>query len=158
MQPELAQLRELSERRLGLVRDLTAELIGARPAITSMNVDAIYAHIARQTSLCRRLEDVRGNEASAWKQAASYLGFPANPGEGIAIIENLDADLGRRLRRIHTDLALAEGELRQQNRVHALLIDGTRRTLVILANALASLSPSYSIPAAPPPAALEVRS
>lgn len=154
MLPELIQLRDLSERHLQLVRELIAELVGARPAITSMDVDGIYGHVARQTNLCRCLEDVRRAESSAWRQATTALSLPSDPHQAIAAIERCEEELAGRLRRIQTALALAEGELRQQNRVHALLIDGTRRTLTILANALASLSPTYSVsspaPSQPP--------
>jgi hypothetical protein len=48
------------------------------------------------------------------------------------------------------ELAVAEGEVRHVNHVHSVLLDGARRTLHVLSNAMATLSPMYA-----PPSVLE---
>jgi hypothetical protein len=47
-----------------------------------------------------------------------------------------------------TALAVAEGEIRHLNHSHMVLLDGTKRTLNILSNAMATLSPIYGPPRA----------
>jgi len=145
MLPEMTQLQDLTERQLQLLHELIAELAGSRPALTAMDLDGIYSHVARQTFLCQRLEEIERERCAAWKAVATATGSLIDPKEIISCIRAIDESAAERLDHLQNNIAIAQRELRHQNRVHTLLIDGTRRTLAILANALASISPTYSL-------------
>jgi FlgN protein len=150
-QPEVAHLVETLERQLRLLRELSGELTACRPALTAMDLDGIYSHIARQLYLCEQVRQTEQERHAAWQEAAKTLGRPAADGDLRTWMKRLEpADAGE-LSRVFTAMALAEGEIREQNRVHSLFIEGTRRTLQVLSNALATLSPTYTLPAASTP-------
>lgn len=146
MRPDFLQLLSLTEQHLQVLRELITELATARPALTSMDLDGIYSHVARQTLLCRRLNEARMQAMAGWKEASAPLACPPEPRQVISRIHSHDAVAGDRLTELLDAISIAEAELRQQNRIHTLLIDGTRRTLAILGNALATLSPTYGPP------------
>ncbi|HTV59242.1 MAG TPA: hypothetical protein VMJ93_10255 [Verrucomicrobiae bacterium] len=146
MLPDFTQLQILTERHLQLLHEAIAELAGSRPALTSMDLDGIYSHIARQTFLCQRLDEIRRERAAVSHTISQALPSSSGPPDLVSRIRAFDQSAAERLEDLHHGIAVAERELRHQNRVHALLIDGTRRTLAILANALATISPTYSFP------------
>ena len=80
--------------------------------------------------------------------AASNVAKPAaGAGDFRGWLDNLDAEASQRIRRMLLDLTASANEIREMNRVQTRLIQGTRRTLHVLGNALASLAPTYSMPA-----------
>jgi hypothetical protein len=146
MSQEIANLTSALERKLTLLHELTEELCACRAAFVGMNLEAIYAHIAKQTQICDQLREIESDRAMAWQAVSASLSEPANNGTLSSWIQSLEPHLGDRLRRVLTGLAVAEGEVRHVNHVHSVLLDGTRRTLHVLSNAMATLSPMYALP------------
>ncbi len=147
MSQEIANLTSALERKLSLLHDLTEELCACRAAFVGMNLEAIYSHIAKQTQICDQLREIESDRASAWRSVSANASEPANNGTLSSWVQSLEPELGRRLRRVLVALAVAEGEVRHVNHVHSVLLDGTRRTLHVLSNAMATLSPMYAPPA-----------
>src|SRR5271154_6950408 len=146
MSQEIANLTSALERKLTLLHELTEELCACRAAFVGMNLEAIYAHIAKQTQICDRLREIESDRAVAWQAVSASASEPANNGTLSSWVQSLEPNLGDRLRRVLTGLAVAEGEVRHVNHVHSVLLDGTRRTLHVLSNAMATLSPMYAPP------------
>lgn len=142
----LETLRENLERRLGLFRALTQELIESHPAFMKMELDEIYRHIGKQTDICELLRRTDETAAAAWKAVRPEEGSAPHDEELSTWVNGLDVRSADQFRRLLTDIALAEGELRHQNRIHITLVDGSRRTLNVLGNALAAFSPTYALP------------
>lgn len=155
---ETAQLAEAIEAQSRLLRQLTKEMEESRTAYIAMNLEAIYGHVAAQTELCERL-----SEADRARAAASQALREALPQELRAEGDALPGDLNRwfatidpasaeKLRHAITDMALAEGQARHLHRAHAVMLEGSRRTIQMLANALTTFSPFYSAPQGGTPA------
>lgn len=148
MSQEITNLTSALERKLLLLHQLTEELCACRAAFVGMNLEAIYAHIAAQTRICDELRKIEGERAIAWQAISVSANEPANNGTLSSWIQSLEPQPGERLRRVLTGLAVAEGEVRHLNHVHSVLLDGTRRTLHVLSNAMATLAPMYAPPSA----------
>jgi hypothetical protein len=148
MSLEIVKLTEILERKLQLLHELSEELGACRGAFVSMNLEAIYLHIDAQTNTCQKLKIVEGERSAIWSALSVSRSEPANGGTLSSWIKSLDLDAGNRLRRVLTALAVAEGEIRHLNHSHTVLLDGTKRTLSILSNAMATLSPIYGPPRA----------
>ena len=147
---EMHQLVSTFERQLSLLTELEHELVACRAAFTGMDIDKIYGHLAKQAMLCEKLREVKAENAVAWQAASQIVPLPAEGIDLAALIKTLEPSLANRLRQILTKLALAEGNVRHLNHVHQVYIDGSRRTLNILSNALASATPTYQAPSRPP--------
>lgn len=146
MSQEIANLTGILERKLSLLHELTEELGACRAAFVGMDLEAIYAHNAKQIAICEKLREIESDRAVAWRAVSASSSEPANNGTLSSWIQSLEPDSGNRLRRVLTSLAVAEGEVRHVNHVHSVLLDGTKRTLNVLANAMATLSPMYAAP------------
>ena len=148
MAPNPTELGELIRRELVLLRDLSADLIACRKAFTGSDLERIYEHISRQAALSEKLTAAQQDRLKA------FHALSANPPDLNATanftlrsaMDSLDAPSVAHLRILLTELALAEGEVRNLNRVHTLLLEGSRRTLNILSNALAAFAPTYPQP------------
>jgi hypothetical protein len=150
MSQEITNLTSALERKLAMLHELTEELCACRAAFVGMNLEEIYVHIEKQTQICEQLRQIEVDRASAWQAVSASASEPANNGTLSSWIQSLEPSTGDRLRRVLTGLAVAEGEVRHVNHVHSVLLDGTRRTLHVLSNAMATLSPMYA-----PPSVLE---
>jgi len=148
MLPELASLLAALDHQLSLLRQLSAELVACRPAFGTMNLEAIYSHISAQAAICEKLQRAEEERASAWQKASLKLDRPSVNGDLRRWVDVLEQDMVDRFRRVLTELALAEGEVRRLNQIHTVLVDGSRRTLNVLANALSAFSPTYTLPPA----------
>jgi hypothetical protein len=111
-----------------------------------MDLDSIYAHIALQTHTCQQLKAVEDERSAVWGALSTSPSEPTNGGTLSSWIKSLEPEVGDRLRTVLTALAVAEGEIRHLNHSHTVLLDGTKRTLNILSNAMATLSPIYGPP------------
>jgi hypothetical protein len=147
MSQEITNLTNALERKLTLLHELTEELCACRAAFVGMNLEAIYAHIAKQAQICEQLREIESTRAVAWQAISSSVSEPANNGTLSSWVESLEPAIGTRLRQALTGLAVAEGEVRHVNHIHSILLQGTRRTLNMLSNAMATLSPIYAPPA-----------
>jgi hypothetical protein len=149
MAPNLSELGESIRRELVLLRDLSADLIASRKAFVGSDLERIYEHISRQAALSEKLTAAQQNRLKAFHAlSADSPDSLAAPNSTLrSAMDALDAPTAAYLRGLLTELALAEGEVRNLNRVHSLLLDGSRRTLNILSNALAAFAPTYSQPA-----------
>lgn len=150
---EIVQLTDAVEVQVRLLRELASDLNACRGAYAAMDLDAIYRHVASQTSLCERLRQVDLERAAAWRAAHAALRPQANGRAGADAsadlkdwIASVDTGLAERLRRALTDMAIAEGQVRHLHRAHAVMLEGSRRTIEMLANALAMFSPTYAAP------------
>jgi hypothetical protein len=148
MLPELASLLASLDRQLKIFRQLSAELVACRPAFEAMDLEAIYSHISTQAAICKELQKVEEERAISWQAASSKLGLPSANGDLRGWAGKLEPELTDRFRRVLTELALVEGEVRYLNQIHTVLLDGSRRTLNVLANALSAFSPTYTLPPA----------
>lgn len=148
MSEEIAKLTCALECKLVVLHELTAELSACRAAFVGMDLEAIYEHIERQTILCEQLRAAESERQVAWRAVSASANEPVNDGTLSSWVQSLDPASGARLRQVLTGLAVAEGEMRHVSHVHTVLLDGTQRTLKVLANAMATLAPLY----APPPA------
>jgi hypothetical protein len=147
MSEEIVKLTCALERKLTVIHELTAELSACRAALVGMDLETIYVHIERQTALCEQLRAAEMERQEAWQAVSASAQEPVNDGTLSSWIRSLEPESGARLRKVLTGLAVAEGEMRHVSRVHTILLDGTQRTLKVLANAMGTLSPLY----APPP-------
>lgn len=143
---EAAGLLGILEKQLRLFRELSGDLLACRAAYVSMNLDAIYQHIATQGAICDQLHETDRERKLAWCAACAASGIDPDIVELCELTMRIDPKIGEAMRDVVTKLALAEGELRNVNRAHTVLIDGSRRTLAILGNVLASFSPTYVRP------------
>ena len=143
---ELNNLTESLERKLVLLRELAEELATCRPAFMTMDLDGIYLHITKQTAICEQLRITDEAIDATWKTATAILGLPSIDGDLRAWMGKIGAEKTNRFRQVLTEFAVAEGEVRHQNRLHITLVDGSRRTLNVLGNALAAFSPTYALP------------
>ena len=147
MSEEITNLTRALERKLMLLHELTEELGACRAAFVGMDLEAMYAHIAKQNSLCEKLRDIESERLTAWHAVSTSTNQPANDGTLSSWIQSLEPSAGARLRQVLTSLAVAEGEMRHVNHVHSVLLDGACRTLKVLGNAMATLAPMYAPPA-----------
>src|ERR1700744_1323046 len=149
MPSDATELGDSIQRELLLLRDLASDLIACRKAFTGSDLDRMYEHISRQTELSSKLAIAQKERLRPWNSiavaAVNGNGHPEEPSLRSSM-DSLDAPTAAHLRSLLTELALAEGEVRNQNRVHSLLLDGSRRTLNILSNALAAFAPTYPQP------------
>jgi hypothetical protein len=143
---QAASLLGILEKQLHLLNELACELLACRAALVTMDLDAIYRQIAIQTELCDRLQQAERERKSAWIEACTATGLDGSAGDLRGLIARLEPEIGTRMREIVTKLALAEGELRHLNHAHTILINGSRRTLSLLGNVLASFAPTYGRP------------
>lgn len=143
---EIVSLLAILDKQLHAVQELSAELIACRTAFAAMNVEAIYRHIAVQTTLCDDLRTLDEQRKEALRAACSAEGIEPTTASLNGLIVRFDSRVGTKIRDIVTKLVLAEGELRQLNRANTILIDGSRRTLTILGNLLSSFAPTYASP------------
>jgi len=141
-----ASLLGTLEKQLRLLRELSGELVSCRAAYVAMDVDAMYQHIATQTALCDQLQQLESERKVAWKATCAAVGIDPVSTDLRLLINRLDPKIGCAMREAVTKLALAEGELRHLNRAHTVLVEGSRRTLSILGNVLASFTPTYAPP------------
>jgi hypothetical protein len=144
---EAASLMGTLDKQLRLLRELSSDLVACRTAYVAMDLDAIYRHIATQTALCDQLRQLEDDRRIAWRATCVAAGLDGEAGDLRALISRLDPQIGAGMREIVTKLALADGELRHLNRAHTVLVEGSRRTLAILGNVLASFAPTYVRPA-----------
>lgn len=140
---EAAGLLGILEKQLRLFRELSGDLLACRTAYVTMNLDAIYQHIATQSAICDQLRQIDRERKVAWCAACAASGIDPDIVDLCELTMRIDPKIGETMRDVVTKLALAEGELRNLNRAHTVLIDGSRRTLAILGNVLASFSPTY---------------
>jgi hypothetical protein len=155
---EIVQLTDAVEAQVRLLRELAGDLSECRTAYAAMDLDGIYAHVAAQTSLCERLCEAEKARAAAWQAVCVALRAHSNGagsrdvGAGLQEwISRIDPAIAERLRRALTEMALAEGQVRHLHRAHAVMLEGSRRTIDMLANALAMFSPMYAAPRSAPP-------
>ena len=148
-QAEIAfgRLTETLESRLCLLRDLARELVVCRRAFMAMDLEAIYGHIERQSAVCHDLRGAEESRSRAWQAVSASLEQSSTDSDLQASMETLRPDMAAHLRRVLSESALAEGEIRHLNEAHTVLIDGSRRTLNVLANVLVAFSPTYARPA-----------
>jgi len=144
MPREIAQLTQTIQAELSLLRELAGDLIGCRKAFIGMDLEEIYVHVAKQAALCDKLQLIGRERVSAWQAEFAGCPQPSSEPDLVAWLESLDPEIGRRMRELLTQLALAEGEVRNLNHIHTLFLNGSRRTLNVLANALTAFSPTYS--------------
>ena len=144
--PETMDLLGILDRQLHAVQELSAELIASRTVLVAMDMEAIYRHTAIQTALCDSLRSIEEQRKAAWRVACCVAGVDPGTGNVSSLAALLDPRVGIAIRDIVTKLALADGELRRLNRANTILIDGSRRTLTILGNVLASFAPTYASP------------
>ena len=149
MPPDVTELGDSIRRELLLLRDLAGDLIACRKAFTGSDLDRIYEHISRQADLSSKLIVAQKERLRVWNAiaAAAINGSDHREEPNLrSSMDSLDAPTAAHLRSLLTELALAEGEVRNLNRVHSLLLEGSRRTLNILSNALAAFAPTYAPP------------
>lgn len=144
---EGAALLGTLEKQLRLFRELSADLVACRTAYVAMNLDAIYQHIATQTAICEQFHQIESERKAAWRAACLASGLDGEKSDLRQLTSCLNPHIAEPIRDVATKLAIAEGELRNLNRAHTVLIEGSRRTLAILGNVLASFAPTYSRPA-----------
>ena len=148
MPPDVTELGDSIRSELLLLRDLAGDLIACRKAFTGSDLDRIYEHISRQADLSSKLIVAQKDRLRVWNAIAVATVNPTDAEEPNlrSSMDSLDAPTAAHLRSLLTELALAEGEVRNLNRVHSLLLEGSRRTLNILSNALAAFAPTYGPP------------
>jgi hypothetical protein len=147
--PENASLLAILNKQLQVVQDLSGILVASRTAFVTMDVEAIYQHVAIQTECCDDLRTLEEQRKKAWQVACCAANIDPGAASLRSLIARLDPEVGAKIREIVTKLVLAEGELRHLNRANTILIDGSRRTLTILGNLLASFAPTYANPINP---------
>jgi hypothetical protein len=143
---EGAALLGILEKKLRLFRELSADLVVCRAAYVAMNLEAIYRHIATQTAICDQFRQIEGERKAAWRAACLAIGLDLEKSDLRELTSRLDPNLAEPIRDVVTKLAIAEGELRNLHHTHTVLVDGSRRTLAILGNVLASFAPTYASP------------
>jgi flagellar FlgN protein len=149
---EAASLLGTLEKQLHIFHELSSDLVASRSAYIKMDLDRMYQHIAMQSALCDHLRQLEADRKTAWLALCAAMAMDPETSDLPSLIARLDPKIGASMREVITKLVLAEGELRHLNRAHSLLIDGSRRTLSMLGNILASFAPTYTRPTALPSA------
>lgn len=133
------------ETQLDLSRKLKREIAESRAAYAAVDLDAIYRHIGAQAVLCLQLQ----NNSEAMRPGGE---LPAAPGRG-KVAQGATRSGARndvRARELFAELAAVQREIRELNSAQTILVEGWRRTLRMMANALTTFSPTYSHPSARP--------
>jgi len=133
------------ETQLDLSRKLKLEIAESRAAYAARDLDAIYRHIGAQAVLCRQLQNNSeamrpGDEPPAALGGGDVAQGPTKP----------DARNDARARELLAELAAVQRQIRELNCEQTIIVDGSRRTLHMMANALATFSPTYDRPSARP--------
>jgi hypothetical protein len=132
------------ETQLDLSRKLKLEIAESRAAYAAWDLDAIYRHIGAQAVLCLQLQ----NNSEAMRPGHEP---PAAPGgDAVRVAAKPDARDGSRVSKLLAELAAVQREIRKLNCEQTIIVDGSRRTLHMMANALATFSPTYDRPSARP--------
>jgi len=133
------------ETQLDLSRKLKTEIAESRAAYAAWDLDAIYRHIGAQAVLCLQLQ----NNSEAMRPGHEP---PAAPGGGdmVQVVTRPGARDGSRVSELLAELAAVQREIRELNSEQTIIVDGSRRTLQMMANALATFSPMYDRPSARP--------
>jgi hypothetical protein len=118
------------------MRELAYELEDSRAAYVAMDVDAVYRHASLQKAICERLHEIEQKHAANMKDTMLSVATAAG-----------ESALPERAQKALADMSLAERRARQLHRTHVVVLEGTRRTIQMMANALVSFSPLYSRPA-----------
>ena len=74
---ESAALLGALGKQLRLFRELSADLVASRTAYGTMNLDAIYQHIATQTAICEEFRQIEDDRKSAWRAACTAVDLDA---------------------------------------------------------------------------------
>jgi len=129
MDCELAQYAfELSEYAAVLC-ELKGELLSAQRAHLERDCDAMHARAMVQKSLCDRVVVLRRRLRNSARPLSYIQVWPG------------------RVVNLRTYIVRMEGDIRSLNTANQTVIRGACRTFKILANAIASLSPTYGNPA-----------
>lgn len=133
-----AELTAMFERQLLLLRELVRDLLQCTAAYADMDLEEVYWHLAEQASLCDQFRRTQIERLRAWEE----WGHEPTVGENQLNdwISEVEPEVTRSLQRVLTEIALTEGHSRHLNRVRETLYDGSRRTLNLLANAVAILN------------------
>ena len=132
------------ETQLDLSRKLKTEIAESRAAYAAWDLDAIYRHIGAQAVLCLQLQ----NNSEAMRPGHEP---PAAPGGDIVqVVTRPGARDGSRVSELLAELAAVQREIRELNCEQTIIVEGSRRTLHMMANALATFSPMYNRPVARP--------
>lgn len=151
-QPDTTRLTEMIEARARLLRELASDMEAARCAYAAMDLEAIYGHVAAQRAICEQLQDLERNrnETAGDMHGAAQAGLRTTKGDEKGAramsLSAGDPALAQRLRRALAEMAAAERQARQTHRAHVLILEGTRRTIQTMSNALMMFSAVYSRP------------
>ncbi len=133
------------ETQLDLSRKLKLEIAESRAAYAAWDLDAIYRHIGAQAVLCLHLQ----NNSEAMRPGQEP---PAGPGGGDVAqgATKPGARNDARARELFAELAAVQREISELNSEQTIVVEGWRRTLRMMANALATFLPTYNRPSARP--------
>jgi hypothetical protein len=126
------------ERQLLLLCELVRDLLLCRTDYASMGLEEIYWHLAEQASLCDQFRRIQIERSRAWVQTGQEP--TASENQINDWMREVGSEISRSLQRVLTEVALTEGHSRHLNRVQETVLDGSRRTLNLLANAVAVLN------------------
>lgn len=129
MNREFATYLQLMERRLRLIRALTAELRGGIAAITATDVRAMEKRTLEQESICSELASVLG-EIKSIKVQVGGASSSCGEHEQLASIERATA--------------AAAQELMYVGHVHSAFIRRSRRSINVLMNVLSTPTADWS--------------
>jgi hypothetical protein len=126
------------ERQLLLLRELVCDLLLCRTDYASMSLEEIYWHLAEQASLCDQFRRFQIERPRSWVEAGQET--IASENQINDWMSPVGSEISRSLQRVFAEISLTEGHSRHLNRVQETLLDGSRRTLNLLANAVAILN------------------
>lgn len=132
-----AEIIELLERRVSLLRALARQFIDARGEFIAMDLDAMYSRMAGQEELCRQIGAIDARIAALRKSGV-----------------RASAETGERLHRTLGEMNDAQAEVRRLNQTHAAYLRRCGRTLDLFSKFFGSRALTYAPALRRPPAAV----
>jgi hypothetical protein len=131
------QYIELLKRRVASLRLMARELRECRESFTSMDLEAIHAHVLYQKSLCSEIRALDDELRVLRRQMAAPSGQQPK-GMSLAASQGLcDADSSLQLQQVIDDLEVVQKRVRRLNRVYTGLLRRSRRSINVLINVMA---------------------
>ncbi|MBZ5642908.1 MAG: hypothetical protein LAO19_09135 [Acidobacteriia bacterium] len=130
----------LLEKRLELLQKLAQQFLDCRKDFISMDLDGMYARIAEQEELCRRIQGLDPAISTLQQTCMKQLGLERPEEAGGA--EN--AAWAGRLRQVMKELGEAQTEIGRLNQIHAAYLRRSRRTIHVLMNSLGLNAVTYA--------------
>lgn len=148
MKRETARYLALLEKRLSAMHQLAQGIKDSSVVLAEVDLDGIHQHTAHQENLCTEIRFLNGELDVALETLASAFGLDRAHINVNELVDRIEAEAAQRLRILLNELTVAEAKVRRLNRIHASLLQRSRRSVNVMMNFMANYSATYQLPKA----------